>query len=86
MRARRQFLQSIVGTATWGPGRRVHHDPRARNLARDVRDVVLPGRQETRDSLRPNYIFWQYRPKSQPPGSHDWSDAREVIARHPALS
>ena len=39
-----------------------------------------------RDRLRLNYIFWTYRPNSQPPGSHDWSDAREVIARHPTLS
>jgi hypothetical protein len=39
-----------------------------------------------RDRLHVNYIFWQYRPRPQPPDSHDWSDAREVIARHPTLS
>ena len=39
-----------------------------------------------RDRLHVNYIFWEYRTKRQPPDSHDWSDAREVIARHPTLS
>jgi hypothetical protein len=39
-----------------------------------------------RDRLRLNYIFWNYRTKSEPAGSYDWSDAREVIARYPTLS
>jgi len=39
-----------------------------------------------RDHLHLNYIFWEYRTTRQPPDSHDWTDAREVIARHPTLS
>jgi hypothetical protein len=39
-----------------------------------------------RDRLHLDYIFWEYRTESHPPGSHNWSDAREVIARHPTLS
>jgi hypothetical protein len=39
-----------------------------------------------RDHLHVNYIFWEYRTRPQPPDSHDWSDARAVIARHPTLS
>ena len=39
-----------------------------------------------RDRLHVNYIFWEYRTRRQPPDSHDWSDARAVIARHPTLS
>jgi hypothetical protein len=39
-----------------------------------------------RDRLHLNYIFWEYRTARQPPDSHDWSDAREVISRHPTLS
>ena len=39
-----------------------------------------------RDRLHVDYLFWDYHPQRQPPGSHDWNDAREVIARHPTLS
>jgi len=39
-----------------------------------------------RDRLHVNYIFWQYRMTPEPPDTHDWSDAREVIARHPRMS
>lgn len=39
-----------------------------------------------RDRLHVNYIFWEYRMQPQPPDSHDWADARAVIARHPKLS
>jgi hypothetical protein len=39
-----------------------------------------------RDRLHVDYIFWDYRMRPQPPDSHDWSDALEVIARHPKLS
>jgi hypothetical protein len=39
-----------------------------------------------RDRLHVNYIFWEYRTTPDPPDTHDWSDAREVIARHPTMS
>lgn len=38
-----------------------------------------------RDSLHVNYLFWEYRASRNPRGSHDWSDAREVIARNPTI-
>ena len=39
-----------------------------------------------RDRLHLDYIFWEYRTQAQPPDSHNWSDARQVIARHPTMS
>ncbi len=41
--------------------------------------------QFARDKLHVDYLFWDYHPKRVPPDSHDWSDAREVIARHPTF-
>jgi hypothetical protein len=38
-----------------------------------------------RDSLHVDYLFWDYRTNRNPRGSHDWSDAREVIARNPTI-
>jgi len=35
-----------------------------------------------RDELHVDYVFWEYRTWRQPPDSHDWTDAREVIARY----
>jgi hypothetical protein len=38
-----------------------------------------------RDKLHVDYIFWDYQRAAQPPGSHDWNDALDVIARHPVF-
>jgi hypothetical protein len=38
-----------------------------------------------RDKLHVDYIFWDYHNQRVPPDSHDWDDAREVIARHPTI-
>lgn len=38
-----------------------------------------------RDKLHVNYIFWDYHVKRQPADSRDFTEAREVIARHPAF-
>lgn len=38
-----------------------------------------------RDKLHVDYVFWDYHTRRVPPDSHDWNDAREVIARHPTL-
>lgn len=38
-----------------------------------------------RDKLHVDYLFWDYHTRRQPPDSHDWSDAREVIARYPTF-
>jgi hypothetical protein len=35
-----------------------------------------------RDRLHVDYVIWEYRTVRQPPGSRNWDDAREVIARH----
>lgn len=39
-----------------------------------------------RDKLHVDYLFWDYHTERRPPDSHDWSDAREVIARYPVFS
>jgi hypothetical protein len=36
-----------------------------------------------RDELHVDYLFWEYRTRRQPSNSRDWTEAREVIARHP---
>jgi hypothetical protein len=36
-----------------------------------------------RDELHVDYVFWEYRTRRQPSNSRDWTEAREVIARHP---
>ncbi len=41
--------------------------------------------QFARDELHVDYVFWEYRTWRQPPDSHDWTDAREVIARYPTF-
>jgi hypothetical protein len=38
-----------------------------------------------RDKLHVDYIFWDYHNQRVPPDSHDFDDAREVIASHPTL-
>jgi hypothetical protein len=38
-----------------------------------------------RDRLHVDYLFWDYHTRRVPPDSHDWSEAREVIARHAGL-
>jgi hypothetical protein len=38
-----------------------------------------------RDKLHVDYLFWDYHARRVPPDSHDWNDAREVIARHPTI-
>jgi hypothetical protein len=39
-----------------------------------------------RDELHVDYVFWEYRTWRKPADSHDWVDARQVIARHPTFS
>lgn len=38
-----------------------------------------------RDRLHVDYVFWEYRARRQPSNSRDWTEAREVIARHPSF-
>jgi hypothetical protein len=38
-----------------------------------------------RDKLHVNYLFWDYHPQRIPPDSHNWDDARQVIARYPTI-
>jgi hypothetical protein len=38
-----------------------------------------------RDKLHVDYVFWEYRARRQPANSRDWTEAREVIARHPSF-
>jgi hypothetical protein len=38
-----------------------------------------------RDKLHVDYVFWEYRTRRSPPDSRDWSEARDVIVRHPEL-
>lgn len=38
-----------------------------------------------RDDLHVDYVFWEYRTRRIPPDSRDWSEARDVIGRHPEL-
>lgn len=41
--------------------------------------------QFARNKLHVDYLFWDYHTQRVPPGSHNWDDALEVIARHPTL-
>ena len=36
-----------------------------------------------RDRLHLDYVFWEYRGQRRPTDVRDWTEAREVIARHP---
>jgi hypothetical protein len=38
-----------------------------------------------RDELHVDYLFWEYRTSRTPPDSHDWTEARDVIARNPQI-
>ncbi len=42
--------------------------------------------QFARNKLHVDYIFWDYHPQRVPPDSHNWDDAREVIARYPTFN
>jgi hypothetical protein len=42
--------------------------------------------QFARNKLHVDYLFWDYHPQRVPPDSHNWDDAREVIARYPTFS
>jgi hypothetical protein len=42
--------------------------------------------QFARSKLHVDYLFWDYHPQRVPPDSHNWDDAREVIARYPSFS
>jgi hypothetical protein len=42
--------------------------------------------QFARNKLHVDYIFWDHHTQRVPPDSHNWDDAREVIARHPTFS
>ena len=38
------------------------------------------------NDLHLDYIFWDYALRADPPGSHDWKDAQDVIALHADFS
>jgi hypothetical protein len=42
--------------------------------------------QFARTKLHVDYLFWDYHTQRVPPDSHNWDDAREVIARNPTFS
>ena len=42
--------------------------------------------QFAHNKLHVDYLFWDYHPQRVPPDSHNWDDAREVIARYPTFN